>query len=54
MHRFKNDKHWGRLLMQMRDGKMTKDDIDSINTKIVNNKTKLLEDLRYATYFNRD
>ena len=54
MHRFRNDKHWGRLLMRMRDGKMTKEDIDFINTKIVNNKTKLLEDLRYATYFNRD
>ena len=33
---------------------MTKEDIDFINTKIVNNKTKLLGDLRYATYFNRD
>ena len=40
--------------MQMRDGKMTKEDIDFIYTKIVNNKTKLLEDLRYASYFNRD
>ena len=54
MHRFRNDKHWGCLLMRMRDGKMTKEDIDFINTKIVNNKTKLLEDLRYVTYFNRD
>ena len=54
MHRFKSDKHWGCLLMQMRDGKMTKEDIDFINMKIVNNKTKLLEDLRYASYFNRD
>ena len=54
MHRFRNDKHWGHLLMRMRDGKMTKEDIYFINMKIVNNKTKLLEDLRYATYFNRD
>ena len=54
MHRLRNDKHWGWLLMQMRDGKMTKEDIDFINTKVVSNKTKLLEDLRYATYFNRD
>ena len=54
IHRFRNDKHWGCLLMQMRDCKMTKKDIDFINMKIVNNKTKLLEDLRHATYFNRD
>ena len=33
---------------------MTKEDIDFKNMKIVNNKTKLLEDLRSATYFNRD
>ena len=54
MHRFRNDKHWGRLLMCMRDGKMTKEDIDFINTQIVNNKTRQLEDLRYATYFYGD
>ena len=56
MHRFKKDVRWGKLLMTMRNGELTKEDVEFINTKVVtvHKSRHLPKDLRYATYFNRD
>ena len=54
MHRFAKDIPFGELLMRMRDGTVTKEDIDTINTRVVNEDTELPLDLRYATYRNID
>ena len=56
MHRFKKDARWGKLLMRMRNGGLTKEDVEFINTKVVtvHKSRHLPKDLRYATYFNRD
>ena len=56
MHRFKKDVRWGKLLMRMWNGELSKEDIEFINTKVVtvHKSRHLPKDLRYATYFNRD
>ena len=56
MHRFKKDMSWGKLLMRMRNGELTKEEVEFINTKVVTGSkiTHLPKDIRYATYFNRD
>ena len=56
MHRHKNDVIWGKILMRMRNGELTKEDVEFINTKVVtvHKSRHLPKDLRYATYFNRD
>ena len=56
MHRFKTDVRWGKLLMRMRNGEITKKDVEFINTKVltVHKSRHLPNDLRYTTYFNRD
>ena len=56
MHRFKKDLRWGKLLMRMWNGELTKEDVEFINTKVVtvHKSRHLPKDLRYATYFNRD
>ena len=56
MHRFKKDVRWGKLLMRMQNGELTKEDVEFINTKVVtvHKSRHLPKDLRYTTYFNRD
>ena len=56
MHRFKKDVSWGKLLIRMWNGELTKEDVEFINTKVVtvNKSRHLPKDIRYATYFNRD
>ena len=54
LHRFKNDLEWGRLLERMRDGKISQDDIALINTRVVSEEQDLPDNIRYATYNNRD
>ena len=56
MHRFKKDMSWGKLLMRMRNGELTEEDVEFINTKVVtgNKSIHLPKDIRYATNFNRD
>ena len=56
MHRFKKDVSWGKLLMRLRNGKLTKEDVEFINTKVVtgNKSIHLPKDIRYVTCFNRD
>ena len=56
MQRFKKDVSWGKLLMRMWNGELTKEDVEFINTKVVtlNKRRHLPKDLRYTTYFNRD
>ena len=56
MHIFKKDVRWGKLLMRMQNGELTKEDVEFINIKVVtvHKRRNLPKDLRYATYFNRD
>ena len=54
MHRFKDDIEWGRLLFRFRDGEVSEADIDTINECVVDCDCPLPDDIRYATYFNRD
>ena len=56
MHRFKKDMSWGKLLMRLQSGELTKEDVEFINTKVVtgNKSIHLPKDIRYMTYFNRD
>ena len=54
LHRFKEDQNWGKLLLHFRDGKVTPQDIDEINQRVVTQETDLPDDIRYATYSNRD
>jgi len=54
MHRFRDDPEWGELLMRFRDGNVTASEIDKINECVVDSNTVLPENIRYATYFNRD
>ena len=35
MHRFKKDMSWGKLLMRMWNGELTKEDVEFINSKVV-------------------
>jgi PIF1-like helicase len=53
-HRFKGDLEWGNLLTKFRDGNLTKSDINKINMHIVTPTTILPENIKYATYYNRD
>jgi len=54
MHRFKNDPQWGLLLKRFRDGTVTREDINKINECVVKNDNELPNDIKYATFFNRD
>jgi hypothetical protein len=54
IHRFKDDPEWGALLLRFRNGEVTKHDIELINERVCNTKCTLPENIRYATYFNRD
>ena len=56
MHRFKKDVSWGKLLMRMQNGELTKEEVEFINTKVVTvfKSIHLPKDIRYVTYFNRD
>jgi hypothetical protein len=54
MHRFKHDPAWGKLLRRFRNGTVTIEDIRFINQRVVTKDTKIPNDIRYATYFNRD
>ena len=53
-HRFKDDPAWGALLLRFRNGTVTGQDIDLINQRVVSKTECLPQDIRYATYFNRD
>ena len=54
MHRFKDDPEHGKRILRFRDGEVQPKDIDHINKNQVTDETELPEDIRYATYFNRD
>ena len=55
MHQFSNDVTWGELLRRLRNGTLTEDDIDTINTRVVDeNGLSLPHDIRYASYRNID
>jgi hypothetical protein len=54
MHRFKNDRQWGMLLQRFRNGTVTKEDINRINERVVKQGMAIPNDIRYATFFNRD
>lgn len=55
MHRFKNDPEWGFTLQRFRNGNVTKQDIDILNSAyVVENDTIILPGIKYATYTNED
>ena len=55
MHRFSNDVMWGELLCRFHNGKLTEDDMDTINTRVVDqNGLSLPNDIRYVSYRNID
>jgi hypothetical protein len=41
-------------LLRFRNGEVTRQDIDSINECVVSKDTEFPDDMKYATYFNRD
>lgn len=53
-HRFKQDPGWGAQLLRLRDGNATINDIQVINDRIEASKSYIPENVRYATFFNRD
>ena len=57
LHRFKDDKEWGEILLCLRNGEPTADDFEKINSRHIptlhDNGILLPENSRYATYFNR-
>jgi len=58
-HRFKDDPEWGEMLSKFRNGTISEYDIKTLNDKIwIGSKNvqepKLPENLKYATYMNRD
>jgi Helitron helicase-like domain at N-terminus/PIF1-like helicase len=54
IHRFKFNPKWGEILLRFRDGDVTLEDIEIINSRIPEDDTIIPEDVRYATYFNAD
>ena len=54
MHRFSEDPEWGKLLLRFRNGRVTVEDIDKINERLVMWHTELPENIKYATFTNRD
>ena len=54
MHRFKDDTRWGQVLLRLRNGEITDEDIDWINERVVTPSTVLPDNIKYATYRNRD
>ena len=54
LHRFKQDLEWGKLLYRFRNGEVTEEDIDTINSRVVDINTKLPSNIKYATYYNKD
>jgi hypothetical protein len=53
-HRFAADPEWGQILQRFRDGTVTINDIDKINTRQATQHTAIPDNIRYATYQNRD
>ena len=51
--RFKNDPEWGNLLMRLRNGDFSDEDLILVNNRIQLNQ-KVPPRIRYACFFNRD
>ena len=54
LHRFSEDMQWGKLLQRFRDGKVTRNDLELINTRVLQNDSQIPDDIQYATFRNRD
>ena len=53
-HRFRHDPQWGLLLQSMRDEGLTKEQVDFVNKRIVNEKSKIPSEISCATCGNKD
>ena len=53
-HRFSGDPEWGMILMRFRDGKLSEQDVKTINDRVVTNDSQIPTDVTYATYRNID
>jgi hypothetical protein len=51
MHRFRSDPAWGALLRRFREGKVTKEDIARINSRVVQSGTELPVDIAIGKLF---
>jgi hypothetical protein len=54
LHRFKEDPEWGQVLLQLHNGEITDEVIDWVSKQVVTLSTVLPDDIKYATYQNRD
>lgn len=54
MHRFADDPEWGLILMRFRNGQLTENDIDVINTRVITEKSQIPQNMTYGTYKNKD
>ena len=54
LHRFSEDPQWGKLLRRFRDGTVTREDIIRINSRVVADTTRPPDNIRYATYANKE
>ena len=53
-HRFKGDPAWGNLLRRFRLGEVSDSDLNKINARVVKPSDPIPNNIRYATYCNRD
>jgi len=54
MHRFDTDPQYGLMMRRMREGALTQNDLDVINSQVVDSDAEIIDDIRYATYMNKD
>ena len=53
-HRFKQDPKWGEVLTRFRDGELTAEDMDYINSREVKPGQKLPQNIQFAVHENQD
>ena len=56
MHRFSDDPRYGQFLMNLRDGYVDEEYIQEKinNDRVVTDESQIPDDIKYATYFNKD
>ena len=54
MHRFGKDMRFGEILRRIRNGEVRDEDIQTLNSRVFEPDDLLPEDLRYATFYNKD
>ena len=52
MRRFKGDEQYGAIMMRLRNGQLTENDISVLNSKVIKKETELPHDIQHVTYTN--